>query len=138
MRVNGTSYRESEQRISGTGDERMQAAWERVGAKLDRLGKTGAGIGGVQAEHSRVLAEHGRVLALLDRRLNRVEGDLDMVKLMLEGVRQQIERRAERLKDELLTALGRETRIELLAAQTLNEDRLGALERRVLALEGRG
>ena len=123
MRVNGTSYRESEQRISGTGDERMQAAWERVEAKLDRVGE--------------VQSEHGRVLALLDRRLNRVEGDLDMVKLMLEGVRQQIERRAERLKDELLTELGRETRVELLAAQGLNEDRLSALERRVLALEGR-
>lgn len=120
---NGTSYRESEQRISGTGDERMLAAWERVEAKLDRVGE--------------VQSEHGRVLALLDRRLNRVEGDLDMVKLMLEGVRQQIERRAERLKDELLTELGRETRVELLAAQGLNEDRLSALERRVLALEGR-
>ena len=115
----------------GNGDERMQAAWERVEAKLDRLGETVAGICEVQAEH-------GRVLALLDRRLNRVEGDLDMVKLMLDGVRHEIERRAERLKDELLTALGRETRVELLAAQELNEDRLGALERRVLALEGRG
>lgn len=111
--------------------ERMQAAWERVEAKLDRLGE-------VQAEHGRILADHGRVLALLDRRLNRVEGDLDMVKLMLEPVRHDIERRAERLKDELLTALGRETRVELLAAQGLNEDRLSALERRVLALEGRG
>ncbi|MFO1048215.1 MAG: hypothetical protein U1E52_10000 [Geminicoccaceae bacterium] len=104
------------------GDERMQAAWERVEAKLDRLGE--------------VQAEHGRVLTLLDRRLNRVEGNLDMVKLMLEGVRQQIERRAERLKDELLTELGRETRVELRAAQGLNEDRLSALERRGLALEG--
>lgn len=111
------------------GDERMQAAWERVEAKLDRLGE-------VQAEHGRILADHGRVLTLLDRRLNRVEGDLDMVKLMLESVRHDIERRAERLKDELLTALGRETRVELLAAQALNEDRLSALEQRVLALEG--
>lgn len=106
------------------GDERMQAAWERVEAKLDRMGE--------------VQAEHGRVLAQLDRRLGRVEGDLDQVKLMLEAVRHEIERRAERLKDELLTALGRETRIELLAAQGLNEDRLSALERRVLALEGGG
>ena len=111
--------------------ERMQAAWERVEAKLDRLGEIVAGIGEVQAEH-------GRALAQLDRRLGRVEGDLDMVKLMLEPVRHDIERRAERLKDELLTALGRETRVELLAAQGLNEDRLSALERRVLALEGGG
>lgn len=110
--------------MADNGDERMQAAWERVEAKLDRL--------------SEVQAEHGRALAQLDRRLGRVEGDLDLVKLMLEAVRHEIERRAERLKDELLTALGRETRVELLAAQALNEDRLSALERRVLALEGRG
>jgi hypothetical protein len=102
----------------------MQAAWERVEAKLDRLGE--------------VQAEQGRALAQLDRRLGRVEGDLDLVKLMLEAVRHEIERRAERLKDELLTALGRETRVELLAAQGLNDDHLGALERRVLALEGGG
>ena len=113
------------------GDERVQAAWERVEAKLDRLGEIVAGIGEVQAEH-------GRALAQLDRRLGRGEGDLDLVKLMLEAVRHEIERRAERLKDELLTALGRETRVELLAAQGLNEDRLSALERRVLALEGGG
>ena len=106
------------------GDERVQAAWERVEAKLDRLGE--------------VQAEHGRVLEQLDRRLGRVEGDLDLLKLMLEAVRHEIERRAERLKDELLTALGRETRVELLAGQGLNEDRLSALERRVLALEGGG
>ena len=61
---------------------------------------------------------------------------MDLVKLMLEAVRHEIERRAERLKDELLTGLGRETRVEILAAQGLNEDRLSALERRVLALEG--
>ena len=88
------------------GDERMQAAWERVEAKVDRLGETVAGIGEVQAKHSRILADHGRVLTLLDRRLSWVEGDLDMFKLMLESVRHDIERRAERLKDELLTALG--------------------------------
>jgi hypothetical protein len=102
----------------------MQAAWERVEAKLDRLGE--------------VQAEQGRALAQLDRRLGRVEGDLDLVKLMLGAVRHEIERRAERLKDELLTALGRETRVELLAAQGLNDDHLSALERRVLALEGGG
>jgi hypothetical protein len=110
--------------MSGNGDERMQAAWERVEAKLDRV--------------IEVQAEHGRALAQLDRRLGRVEGDLDLVKLMLEAVRHEIERRAERLKDELLTALGQETRVELLAAQGLNDERLSALERRVLDLEGRG
>ena len=117
--------------MSGNGDERMQAAWERVEAKLDRLGE-------ILSEQGKVLVDHGRVLAQLDRRLSRVEGDLDLVKLMLEAVRHEIERRAERLKDELLTALGRETRVELLAGQGLNEDRLSALERRVLALEGGG
>ena len=45
--------------MSGNGDERMQAAWERVEAKLDRLGE--------------VQAEHGLALAQLDRRLGRVE-----------------------------------------------------------------
>lgn len=109
--------------MSGNGDERMQAFWERVEAKLERLGE--------------VQVEHGRVLAQIDRRLGRLEGDLDLVKLMLEAVRHEIERRAERLRDELLTALGRETRVELLAAQGLNEVRLNALELRVLALEGR-
>ena len=83
-----------------------------------------------------MLAEHGRVLAQLDRRLGWVEGDLDLVKVMLEAVRHEPLRRAERLKDELLTALGRETRVELLAAQGLTEDRLNAMERRLLALEG--
>jgi uncharacterized coiled-coil protein SlyX len=111
------------------GDERMRAAWERVEAKLDRLGE-------IQAEQGRVLAEQGRVLAQLDRRLGRVEGDLDLVTLMLEAVRHEALRRAERLKDELLTALGLEARVELLAAQGLNDDRLNARERRVLALEG--
>ena len=85
------------------GDERMQAAWERGEAKLDRLGE--------------VQAKHGRVLAQLDRRPSRVEGDLHMVKLMLNSVRHEIERRAELLKDELLTALRRDTRVELLACR---------------------
>lgn len=75
-------------------------------------------------------------MAQLDRRLIRVEGNLDQVKLMLEAVRHEIERRAERQKDELLTALGQETRVELLTVQALNEDRLSAPERRVLAFEG--
>ena len=78
--------------MSGNGDQRMQAAWERVEAKLDRLGE--------------VQAEHGRGLAQLDRRLGRVEGDLDLVKLMLEAVRHEIERRAGRLKDEAADGAG--------------------------------
>ena len=88
--------------MPNNGDERMQAAWERVEAKLDRLGEIVAGIGEVQAEH-------GRALAQLDRRLGRVEGDLDLLKLMLEAVRHETLRQAERLKDELLAALGPET-----------------------------
>ena len=103
----------------GTGGGQTRSPWR----------ETVAGIGEVQAEH-------GRALAQPDRRLGRVEGDLDLVKLMLEAVRHEIERRAERLKDELLMGLGRETRVEILAAQGLNEDRLSALERRVLALQG--
>ncbi|MGD9507637.1 MAG: hypothetical protein AB7I59_06425 [Geminicoccaceae bacterium] len=55
--------------MSGNGDERVQAVWERVEAKLDRLREA--------------QAEHGRVLAQIDRRLGRLEGDLDLVKLML-------------------------------------------------------
>ncbi len=90
----------------------MQAAWERVEAKLDRLGE--------------VQAEHGRLLAQLDRRIDRVEGDLDMVKLMLERLRHEIERRAERLKDELLTELGRETGVVFAPAQALSENGLSA------------
>ncbi|MFO1039805.1 MAG: hypothetical protein U1E45_23430 [Geminicoccaceae bacterium] len=88
----------------GNGDERQQAAWERVEAKLDRLAEIVGDVAGVQTEH-------GRTLTLLDRRLSRVEGDLDMVKLMIDSVRHDIERRAERLKDELLTSFsfGRET-----------------------------
>ena len=62
---------------------------------------------------------------------------MDLVKLLLEGVRHEVDRKLDRLKDELLAALGRETRVELLAAQGLNDERLTDLERRVLALEGR-
>jgi hypothetical protein len=35
-------------------------------------------------------------------------------------------------------ALGRRTRVDLLAAQGFNDERLGAPERRVLALEEKG
>jgi chromosome segregation ATPase len=107
--------------MTANGDERATAAWERVEAKLDRLGE--------------IQGEHGRTLARLDRRLSRVEGDLDLVKLLLESARHDVDRKLDRLTDELLAALGQETRVELLAAQGLNHDRLDALERRVAALE---
>jgi hypothetical protein len=107
--------------MASNGDERAIAAWERVEAKLDRIGE--------------VQGEHGRALALLDRRVSRVEGDLGFVKLLIETLGHDMNRRMERLQDELLTALGRETRVELLAAQSLNDGRLDALERRVAALE---
>jgi hypothetical protein len=131
--------------MAGNGDERMMAVWERVEAKLDRLGEVVARQGEILTRQSEVLAEHGRMLAQLDRRLSRVERDLDMVKreldlvkLMIKGLRVDVDRKLLRLQDELLTALGRETRVELLAAQSLNDDRLEALERRVLALEAKG
>jgi hypothetical protein len=73
----------------GNGHERMLAAWERVEAKLDRLAE--------------VQAEHGRTLALLDRRLSRVEGELDLVKLLIESLRVEVDRKLLRLQDELLT-----------------------------------
>jgi hypothetical protein len=77
-------------------------------------------------------------MALLDRRLARVEGDLDLVKLLIESMRHEVDRKGDRLKDELLAALGRETRVKLLAAQGLHDGRLEAPERRVLALEEKG
>jgi hypothetical protein len=95
-------------------------------------------LGEVVARQGEVQGDHGRVLALLDRRLSRVEGDLDLVKLLLESVRHEVDRKGDRLKDELLAALGRGTGVELLAAQGLNDGRLEALERRVLALEEKG
>jgi hypothetical protein len=88
----------------------MAAAWERVEAKLDWMGE-------VQAEQGGMLAEHGRTLALVDRRLSRVEGELHLVKLLLESLRREVDRKMERLKDELLTALGKQTGVELLAAR---------------------
>lgn len=95
--------------MSGDGDDRQTAAWERAGAKLDRLLER-------VAEHSALHKQHREVLARLDRRAARVEGDLDLVKLLIEAVRQEVDRKLERLKDELISALGRETRVELLTA----------------------
>ena len=88
--------------MAGNGDERQAAAWERVEAKLDRLAER--------------VGDHGELLALIDRRLARVEGDLELVKLLIEAVRHEVDRKTEKLKDELISALGRETRVELLAA----------------------
>ena len=89
--------------MSGHGDERAVATWKRVEPKLDRLGEA--------------QAEHGQTLARLDRRLSRVEGELDLVELPVEGVRHEVGWTLHRLQDELLVALGRETRVELLAAR---------------------
>jgi hypothetical protein len=109
--------------MAGNGDERRAAAWERVEAKLDRLAER--------------VGDHGELLALIDRRLARVEGDLELVKLLIEAVRHEVGRKTEKLKDELISALGRETRVELLAAQSLNNDRLDAIERRLALLEAK-
>jgi hypothetical protein len=109
--------------MAGNGDERQAAAWERVEAKLDRLAER--------------VGDHGELLALIDRRLARVEGDLELVKLLIEAVRHEVDRKTEKLKDELISALGRETRVELLAAQSLNNDRLDAIERRLVLLEAK-
>jgi hypothetical protein len=128
--------------MRGNGDERAERAWERVEAKLDRLGEVVAQQGETLAVHGETLAqlmkvqmEQGGMLNRLDRRLSRVEGDLDHVKLLIQSLGHDVDRKMDRLQDELLTALGRETRVELLAAQSLNEGRPDALERRVAALE---
>lgn len=39
-----------------------------------------------------------------------------MVKMMLESVRQEVDRELDQLKGELLTASGRETRVEIVTA----------------------
>ena len=106
-------------------------------AKLDRLGEVVNGLVEVVDRLREVQAGHTATLARLDRRLSRVEGDLELVKLLLDTVRHDVDRKLDRLKDEFLLALGRETRVELLAAQGLNDERLDASERRVLALEAR-
>ena len=128
--------------MRGNGDERAERAWERVEAKLDRLGEVVAQQGETLAVHGETLAqlmkvqmEQGGMLNRLDRRLSRVEGELDHVKLLIQRLGHDVDRKMDRLQDERLTALGRETRVELLAAQSLNEGRPDALERRVAALE---
>jgi hypothetical protein len=135
--------------MRANGDERAEKAWERVEAKLDRLGEAVAQQGDTLTAHGEALAAHAETLAQLmkmqleqagmldriDRRLSRVEGDREHVKLLIESLGHDMNRGMDRLQDELLTALGRETRVELLAAQSLNEGRLDALERRVTALE---
>jgi hypothetical protein len=137
--------------MSGNGDDCQTQAWERVEAKLDRLservedlaeeqGRHGAllaGHGELLAQQGELLGQQGRLIALVERRVSRVEGDLDLVKLTVEMLRHEIDRKLERLKDELVSALGRETRVELLAAQSLNDERVAALERRVAALESK-
>src|SRR4051812_12355922 len=130
--------------MSGNGDDCQTQAWERVEAKLDRLSERVEDLAEEQGRHGALLAGHGellgqqgRLIALVERRVSRVEGDLDLVKLTLEMLRHEIDRKLERLKDELVSALGRETRVELLAAQSLNDGRVAALERRVAALESK-
>lgn len=130
--------------MAGNGDERQMATWERVEAKLDRLLERRGEHDEVLAQHSEVLtkrgellAEHSEILARLDRRLSRVEDAIDLVKLMLKGVRHEIEDKIARLRDDLLAVLGRETRIELMATQTINENRIVAIERRLDALEAK-
>lgn len=118
--------------MAGNGDERQAAAWERVEARLDRL----------EERMEERFDQHGEALLRLERhaertdlRLNRIETDLDLIKLLLDGVRHEVDLKLARLKHELIDALGQQTRVELLAAQSLNEDRLARLERRIEALE---
>lgn len=121
--------------MAGNGDERQAAAWERVEARLDRLIDRVDAIEGTLDRHGEALLRLERHAERTDLRLDRIETDLDLIKLLLDGVRHEVDLKLARLKHELIDALGQQTRVELLAAQSLNEDRLARLERRIEALE---
>jgi predicted membrane chloride channel (bestrophin family) len=126
----------------GNGDERQAAAWERVEAKVDRLGErlgelreTVLELSGTVAEHTKLLAQLVRFAEMAELRLKRLEDNAELTRLLIEAVRHEVDEKIERFEERLLSKLGREMRVELLAAQTLNDDRVTKLERRVDALE---
>jgi predicted membrane chloride channel (bestrophin family) len=124
---------------AGNGDERQAAAWERVEARLDRLGEQfSEEIGelrGTVQEHSKMLAQLVRFAETAELRLKRLEDNAELTKLLIQAVRHEVDEKLDKLKEELLSGLGREMRVELLAAQALNDERVMRLERRVDALE---
>jgi hypothetical protein len=105
---------------AGNGDERQAAAWERVEARLDRLGEqVSEQIGelrGMVAEHSRVLAQLVRFAETAELRLKRLEDNAELTRLLIEAVRHEVDEKIEKFEERLLSALDRETRVELLAA----------------------
>ena len=133
----------------GNGDERPAATWERMEGKLDRLGERFERLEGkvdrlgdrvdrlsdTVDQHSGSFARLESFAERAERRMMRLETDVAVTKLLIEAVRHETDNKIDRLKEELLTGLGREMRIELLAAQTLNDGRLAAVEHRVDALE---
>jgi predicted membrane chloride channel (bestrophin family) len=123
----------------GNGDERQMAAWERVEAKVDRLGERfSEEIGELRAtvaEHSKMLTQLVRFAETAELRLKRLEDNAELTRLLIEAARHEVDEKIERFEERLLSKLGRETRVELLAAQTLNDERVTKLERRVDALE---
>jgi TolA-binding protein len=119
----------------GNGDERQTAAWERVEARLDRLNDQFSELRGTVAEHSKMLAQLVRFAETAELRLKRLEDNAELTRLLIEAVRREVDEKIERFEERLLSKLGRETRVELLAAQTLNDERVTKLERRVDALE---
>jgi FKBP-type peptidyl-prolyl cis-trans isomerase (trigger factor) len=128
--------------MAGNGDERQIGAWDRVEAKLDRvlerlghLERASDVHTSILEQHAQILDRHSLILERLERRMSRIEAEMEGLRLTIQHVAQETDRKLERFKDELLSTLGREVRVELLAAQTLNDGRLAALERRVGALE---
>jgi TolA-binding protein len=131
---------------AGNGDERQAAAWERVEARLERLSEQVSGeigelrgtvheLAGTVAEHTRLLTQLVRFAETAELRLKRLEDNAELTRLLIEAARHEVDEKIERFEGRLLSKLGRETRVELLAAQTLNDERVTKLERRVGALE---
>ena len=76
-----------------------------------------------------------RLAEMAELRLKRLENNGDLLRLLIEAVRHEVDEKLDKLKAELLSGFGTEVRIELLAAQSLNDDRVSKLERRVDVLE---
>ncbi len=115
----------------GNGDQRQTAAWERVEAKVDHLGETVARLVETVSGHGEVLARLARFAETAELRLKRLEDNGELTRLLIQAVRHEADEKLEKL----LSGFGREMRVELLAAQTLNDERVTRLERRVDALE---
>lgn len=120
---------------SGNGDDRQQAAWERVEAKLDRLSDR---VGGIEG---RLTGLEQRVGAVEDRQLEQAAAT-DRLRAVIETLIyasnarfNELDARFDRLREDVIGGYADVAHRDLLAVQTLNEDKLTALERRVRALE---